>query len=354
MSVLSSDLFQGDPALGAALGIDSAHITPGAMGEHVKKIQAALTLLLTNPLCNIATDEMNAGRYGETTARAVLRYKTEHRIINFAYQTAPDDIIGKMTMRALDDAMVALEAEFGSVVLGILAYLDQLLLRDELRLSGEMRARIERLRGQALLLTAAGGSHAPSGYFAEEYQEGLRLMDDVANAYRTPIVFAALVVVGAAAALEIFLLVVAALIALLLAVELLIQSGKLGDRVSKAIQETIGAAEAAIIENVLEVDRLDAAVARCRQLSQNPSADCLDALKRFDTKKLEVVAKRNELQVIIQQMKNGLSGGPQKVIWKLLAKRAQVLGRQLAALTKELRDIVAEIIRKCGCQFIKL
>ncbi len=47
------------------------------------------------------------------TAAAILRYKTDHGIINFAYQKTPDDIVGKMTMRALDDAMAALEGDFG-------------------------------------------------------------------------------------------------------------------------------------------------------------------------------------------------------------------------------------------------
>jgi len=240
MSLLSSDLFQGDPALEAALRIDAAHITPGAVGEHVKKLQAALTILLQHPPGDIAPDEMNVGRYGQTTAHAVLRYKTDHGIINFAYQTTPDDIVGKMTMRALDEAMVGVEAEFGAAILGILAHLDQLLLREGLMLAGEMRARIERLRRLGIQLAAGGGSPAPGGYFAEEYQRGLRLMDDVARAYRAPIVFAAApLVLGAGAALVIFLLVIAALIALLIIADLLTEAGKLGARVSKAIQEVI-------------------------------------------------------------------------------------------------------------------
>jgi hypothetical protein len=49
MAGLSSDLFQNDPKLEAALTVDSAPILSGHAGEHVKKIQCALTLLLDDP-----------------------------------------------------------------------------------------------------------------------------------------------------------------------------------------------------------------------------------------------------------------------------------------------------------------
>jgi peptidoglycan hydrolase-like protein with peptidoglycan-binding domain len=118
---LRSDLFLGDRALEAALSVDAAHIVRGAIGEHVKKIQTALALLLRDPPCGIADGEARAGRYGQTTAAAVLRYKSDHRIINIAYQRTPDDIVGKMTMRALDDAVAALEGDFGRAFLDILS-----------------------------------------------------------------------------------------------------------------------------------------------------------------------------------------------------------------------------------------
>lgn len=43
--------------------------------------------------------------YGPTTAAAVLNYKKTHvpPIINFSYQSAPDNIVGQMTIRAMDD-----------------------------------------------------------------------------------------------------------------------------------------------------------------------------------------------------------------------------------------------------------
>jgi hypothetical protein len=65
MEKLNSDLFGGDRALEAALNVDAAHIVRGAACDHVKKIQAALTLLLTTPPCDIAEGELSAGRYGD-------------------------------------------------------------------------------------------------------------------------------------------------------------------------------------------------------------------------------------------------------------------------------------------------
>ena len=103
---LRSKLFRGDPALEACLVKDSAHLTPGVVGEHVGKIQRAL-LLLEN--ANIGPDEFSAKKYSSTTASAVLAYKAKRRIINFSYQTHPDNIVGKMTLAALDQEMAIME-----------------------------------------------------------------------------------------------------------------------------------------------------------------------------------------------------------------------------------------------------
>ena len=78
---LKSRLFRGDPKL-----------------EHVLKIQLALTLL---DGANIAQD----GAYGSETAASVLAYKKKRNIINRAYQTTADNIVGIMTMAALDKEM---------------------------------------------------------------------------------------------------------------------------------------------------------------------------------------------------------------------------------------------------------
>ncbi|MGN8117076.1 peptidoglycan-binding domain-containing protein [Labrys sp. 22185] len=100
---LQSQLFRGDPKLEAAAISDPAHIAPGAVGDHVKKIQQALILL---DGATIVAD----GHYGPMTAAAVLAYKQKRKIINPAYQTQADNIVGKMTMASLDAEMLKLEA----------------------------------------------------------------------------------------------------------------------------------------------------------------------------------------------------------------------------------------------------
>jgi peptidoglycan hydrolase-like protein with peptidoglycan-binding domain len=99
---LQSKLLRGDPKLEAAAISNPDHITPGARGDHVAKIQQALNLLDNTA---IAVD----GRYGPITAHAVLAYKRKRDIVNRANETQADDIVGKMTMASLDRELVALE-----------------------------------------------------------------------------------------------------------------------------------------------------------------------------------------------------------------------------------------------------
>lgn len=94
MALLSS-LLRGDPQLEAAAAADSAHITPGARGPHVAKIQSALNQL------DGASLEVD-GRYGPGTAAAVLAYKRKRDIVNRSYQKVADNIVGKLTVAALD------------------------------------------------------------------------------------------------------------------------------------------------------------------------------------------------------------------------------------------------------------
>jgi peptidoglycan hydrolase-like protein with peptidoglycan-binding domain len=98
--------------LEAALTADAARImlkSPRDKGEHVSKIQAALFLLMNN--VNLG-NELSTEEYGPLTAAAVLRYKQNRKppIINKAYQKVADNIVGKMTMQALDDDMAKLES----------------------------------------------------------------------------------------------------------------------------------------------------------------------------------------------------------------------------------------------------
>ncbi len=104
---LQSELFFGDPKLEAAAKSDPAHIVLGTIGEHVSKIQQALMLL---DGATIDSAELDAKRYGPSTANAVLSYKKQRNIINRSYQTQADNIVGKMTMAALDKEMLQKEA----------------------------------------------------------------------------------------------------------------------------------------------------------------------------------------------------------------------------------------------------
>jgi|HubBroStandDraft_4_1064222.scaffolds.fasta_scaffold138019_3 hypothetical protein len=86
----------------ACLVDNSAHVTPGSPGDHVSKIQFALNDL---DGLQIADAEIDAKLYGQTTADAVLAYKRKRNIINFSCQTTADNIVGKMTIKSLDDEM---------------------------------------------------------------------------------------------------------------------------------------------------------------------------------------------------------------------------------------------------------
>jgi hypothetical protein len=129
---LRSQLFAGDRRLEAAAVSDPAHVTPGATGDHVGKIQTALRLLDD---ATIASAEIDALRYGPTTTAAVLAYKRARNIINPAYETAADNIVGKMTIAALDEEMLTHEAndatldpQIASAMLDVIQKLDMLLL----------------------------------------------------------------------------------------------------------------------------------------------------------------------------------------------------------------------------------
>ena len=99
---LQSQLFRGDPKLEAAAVSDPAHIVPGASGPHVGKIQLALIQLDRAVIAQDST-------YGPATAAAVLTYKQKRNIINRSYQTKEDNIVGKMTIAAMDKEMLAKE-----------------------------------------------------------------------------------------------------------------------------------------------------------------------------------------------------------------------------------------------------
>jgi len=103
---LQSCLFSGDGKLEAAAKANAGHITPGATGAHVAKIQWAV-ITLDNAVIDRA--ELQSRRYGPSTAKAVLDYKRKRKIINTSYQQSADNVVGIMTMRALDDELTLRE-----------------------------------------------------------------------------------------------------------------------------------------------------------------------------------------------------------------------------------------------------
>src|SRR4051794_3003522 len=86
---------------------DAAHVKFGDTGDFVSLIQEVL-FRIGRP--RIADEEANASLYGKTAAAAVLQYKTKRNIINRSYQSQPDDVVSKMTVRSLDDEMQRIEA----------------------------------------------------------------------------------------------------------------------------------------------------------------------------------------------------------------------------------------------------
>ncbi|QDU29073.1 hypothetical protein ETAA8_41800 [Anatilimnocola aggregata] len=100
---LQSRLFKNDPRLAKCLVDDSAHVLLGATGRFVGNIQAALEIL---DHAEIEMTELQAMKYGPSTAAAVLRYKQQRKIINYSYQTKADNIVGKMTIARLDRELV--------------------------------------------------------------------------------------------------------------------------------------------------------------------------------------------------------------------------------------------------------
>ena len=73
-------------------------------GDHVKLIQEAL-----NEIDNagLTADSI----YGNATASAVLRFKQKRNIVNRSYQQSADDVVGKMTIAALDDELARRDAQ---------------------------------------------------------------------------------------------------------------------------------------------------------------------------------------------------------------------------------------------------
>lgn len=105
---LKSTTFAGDERLEACLVKDSAHLTRGTTGDFVAKVQAALAFL---DGLSIDEEELDTQTYGSSTAAAVLAYKRKRKIINTSYQKTEDEVVGKMTIKSLDDELAKAEDE---------------------------------------------------------------------------------------------------------------------------------------------------------------------------------------------------------------------------------------------------
>jgi len=107
---LTSKLFKGDPIFEACLIKDSAHITPGAHGDHVSKIHTALFII---DKFSVSPRELSSASYGPSTIAGVLKYKRKRNIINHSYESQADEIVGKMTIASLDAEMFRRESQIG-------------------------------------------------------------------------------------------------------------------------------------------------------------------------------------------------------------------------------------------------
>lgn len=105
---LVSRWFRENARLQTCLVSDPAHVVTGDSGDHVTLIQSALQVL---EAARISSEELTGRVYGGSTAAAVLDFKQKRGIINRAYQSAPDNIVGKMTIQALDQEMAARERQ---------------------------------------------------------------------------------------------------------------------------------------------------------------------------------------------------------------------------------------------------
>lgn len=100
---LKSRLFAGDAKLEDCAVRDQAHLTLGTQGVHVGKVQYALDAIDN---LKIVRQELMQQVYGPSTADAVLKFKRQRAIINRAYETTADNIVGRMTIAALDAEML--------------------------------------------------------------------------------------------------------------------------------------------------------------------------------------------------------------------------------------------------------
>jgi peptidoglycan hydrolase-like protein with peptidoglycan-binding domain len=338
---LRSNLFKGDAKLEAAAESDPAHITRGASGEHVRKIQIALIRLDD---ADIEAD----GRFGPRTEAAVLAFKRRRDIVNRSYQSQADAIVGKMTMVALDSEMLAAEdseddndTSIGPAVLEVLAHLDRILLRKGVTPSPRIRFAVEGVRVSARNISAV--SKPLSGEMQGALHQGLRQLNDLDLPNTTPTArsqfgFAPLAPAAApAGAVAITLLTLAVILLTLATVALATPGGR--KRAGELFASIVELATQAVIAAVNAINVANQRVDACRRIA-NKDPRCLDALSRFEAKSLEVGAKQAQLGSLIKLVSSGMNPvflGP--------------VFQELLKLLDELDAVVEEVLDLCGCRF---
>ena len=111
-ATVRSRLFTRNPAarnrLNQALASDADRIEPGSSGDHVGKIQRALTVLGTS---RISPSESEQKLYGPTTASAVADYKADQQPPIVNQQNEVDDTVDRRTTLDLDRDMTQFERD---------------------------------------------------------------------------------------------------------------------------------------------------------------------------------------------------------------------------------------------------
>ena len=112
--MLKSKLFRDDNRLQRCLVDNTAHVTLHSSGDFVSKIQEALVILDNAVLTG---DDVSTQRYEQSTADAVLAYKSGVRdIVNHSYQQTADNIVGIMTIKQMDKEMAELEPQMPAII----------------------------------------------------------------------------------------------------------------------------------------------------------------------------------------------------------------------------------------------
>jgi hypothetical protein len=293
------------------------------------------------------------GQYGPTTAAAVLRFKTENQIINRSYQTRPDNIVGKMTMKALDQAMMNApdpgedrSAEVGAAILATLVKMDVALGPRNIYIKPRLRILFELLRAAAALATK--GDLNFGGQIRIEYDRGVPHLEEIGFA-RGPIVFAAAPAVAAGAAVTALEIAIAALALILL---LCIVSEDFRKEVSRLVQEAIEAAAESVLSANQEASQVRRLVQRCNETNPNPNPKCLDRQNEFKQKDTGFRTASSDATTKIAEAVIRLLQVSEIERRALIVKVRDALVKLEKAL-KALKDAANSLFDDCGCIFPK-